>query len=225
MEMTTIEWINDIINGIPRIMDSIMYGYIFLFVYRWISFKDKSDQRYTLIVSIILNYLLVSGYSWIALHKQFSFLLAHRMIYCILIAFILGILFGLIVRSDSYAEILRDLHIARDSVDNIWDSAIKNGTWLRIYTKDPNISYLGYVIKSEPFRRNPHIILGGYQILDINDEVLANYQENENEQVILSTENFDRVEITYTAKSVSYYSRLKNLIHSIRKWVKNLFSP
>lgn len=225
MEMTAIEWINDVINEIPRIMDSIMYGYIFLFVYRWIAFKDKSDQKYTLIVSIILNYLLVSGYSWIASHKQFSFLLAHRMIYCILIAFVLGMLFGLIVRSDSYAEILRDLHIARDSVDNIWDSAIKNGTWLRIYTKDPNISYLGYVIKSEPFQRNPHIILGGYQILDINGDVLANYQDNENEQVILSTESFDRVEITYTSKSISYYSRLKNLIRSVRKWIKNLFSP
>ena len=181
-----------------------------LFIYRWVSFKDKSNYKYTLVVSVMLNYLLTLCYGWISNFKPFYFIQNSRTFYYLIFSFSVGLILGLIVRSDSYTEILRDLHIARDGVDNIWDSAIKNGTWLRIYTKDPNISYLGYVIKSEPFQRNPHIILGGYQILDVDGNVLVDYSNDSNEQVILSTNDFDRVEITYTTKSKSLYSKIKN---------------
>jgi hypothetical protein len=210
--MIHISWITELIDSIPKLLDSVMFGYTMLFIYRWISFKDKDNYRYTLIVSVILNYIITLLYAWISNIECFSFVYNNRILACLVLAFFVGLILGLIARSDSYSELLRDLHISRDSVDNIWDTAIKNGTWLRIYTKDPNISYLGYVVKSEPFQRNPHIILGGYQILDINGNVLADYRDSPNEQVILSTDSFDRVEITYTSQSICLYRRLKQKI-------------
>lgn len=201
---------------LPNLIENIMYGYIFLFIYRWVAFKNKDDTKYTLIVSIILNYILVLLYNKISLIEKFSFIQDNRTFWYIIFSFIFGFIIGRICISESYNEILRDLHIGRDTIDNIWDNAVKNGTWMRIYTKDPNISYLGYVVKSEPYASNPKIILSGYKILDDDGNVLSDYSEDENEYVIMSTDDFDRIEITYSNNSECLY-------HKIKRGIKEFF--
>lgn len=189
-----------------------MYGYIFLFIYRWVSQRDVTSTKYTIIVSIILNYILVTIYGHIDKCVPFSYISINPVIKHTIYSFLIGLIIGIILRSDSYNEILRDLGIGRDTVDNIWDNVIKNGTWLRVYTKDPNISYLGQVVKSEPLKENPKIILFKYQVLGKDGRVIDDFSENEDEQVIINTDDFDRIEITYTSISVCWYVKLKRKI-------------
>ena len=193
-----------------------MYGYIFLFIYRWVSQRDVTNTKYTIIVSVILNYILATFYGYIDEYAPFSCISINPIIKHTIYSFLLGFIIGIILRSDSYNEILRDLGIGRDTVGNIWDNVVKDGTWLRIYTKDPDISYLGQVIKTEPLKENPKIILFKYQVLGRDGVVIDDYTENEDEQVILSTDNFDRIEITYTSASVCWYVKLKR---KIKKWM------
>lgn len=189
-----------------------MYGYIFLFIYRWITFKSKSDVKYTIVTSVIINYILVSVFGYISGFDRFRFISEHTIFWYTILSFLLGLIIGWIIKSDSYNELLRDLRTSRDAVDNIWDNAIKDGTWLRIYTKDPNISYLGNVVKSEPYVSNPKIILNKYSILDLDGNVLADYSKDENEYVIMSTDDFDRIEITYSDESKCLYIKIKEWI-------------
>lgn len=193
-----------------------MYGYIFLFIYRWVSQRDVTNTKYTIIVSVILNYILLTFYGYIDEYAPFSCISINPIIKHTIYSFLLGFIIGIILRSDSYNEILRDLGIGRDTVGNIWDNVVKDGTWLRIYTKDPDISYLGQVIKTEPLKENPKIILFKYQVLGRDGVVIDDYTENEDEQVILSTDNFDRIEITYTSASVCWYVKLKR---KIKRWM------
>lgn len=193
-----------------------MYGYIFLFIYRWVSQRDVTNTKYTIIVSVILNYILVTFYGYIDEYAPFSCISINPIIKHTIYSFLLGFIIGIILRSDSYNEILRDLGIGRDTVGNIWDNVVKDGTWLRIYTKDPDISYLGQVVKTEPLKENPKIILFKYQVLGRDGVVIDDYTENEAEQVILSTDNFDRIEITYTSASVCWYVKLKR---KIKRWM------
>ena len=193
-----------------------MYGYIFLFAYRWVSFKNVQDAKYTLVVSIIINYILVIFYNRLTSIERLSFIQDNRTIWYSIISFILEIIIGRIIISVSYNELLRDLHIGRDCIDNIWDNVVKNGTWMRIYTKDKNISYLGYVVKSEPYSSNPKIILSGYQIVDDDGNILSDYSSDKNEYVIMSTDDFDRIEITYSDNSECLY-------HKIKRYIKHIF--
>ena len=193
-----------------------MYGYIFLFIYRLVSQLDVTNTKYTIIVSVILNYILLTFYGYIDEYAPFSCISINPIIKHTIYSFLLGFIIGIILRSDSYNEILRDLGIGRDTVGNIWDNVVKDGTWLRIYTKDPDISYLGQVIKTEPLKENPKIILFKYQVLGRDGVVIDDYTENEDEQVILSTDNFDRIEITYTSASVCWYVKLKR---KIKRWM------
>lgn len=212
-----INWVKELIEMLPDVIQNIMYGYIFLFIYRWITFKRSQNTKYTLITSIIMNYILVLIFQYISRFDKFAFLTNNTVLWYSILSFVLGLGIGWIIKSDSYNEILRDIRTGRDAVDNIWDNAIKNGTWLRIYTKDQNISYLGSVVKSEPYASNPKIILNRYSILDLDGNVLADYSKDEKEYVIMNTDDFDRIEITYSDNSICLYTRLKRRAKKVFK--------
>lgn len=216
MEVLLINIITNLINELPNIIESIMYGYIFLFIYRWVSQRDVTNTKYTVIVSVILNYILVTIYGYVDKYAPFSYISINPVIKHAIYSFLLGFIIGMILRSDSYNEILRDLGVGRDTICNIWDNVVKDGTWLRVYTKDPNISYLGQVVKSEPLKENPKIILFKYQVLGKDGQVIDDCSKNEDEQVIINTDDFDRIEITYTSTSLCWYVKLKR---KIKKWM------
>ena len=60
--MIIINWITDLIDKIPEIISYIVYGYVYLIAYYWISFKDNKDFKNVLIKSVAASYLLTSLY-------------------------------------------------------------------------------------------------------------------------------------------------------------------
>lgn len=211
--MIAITWVTDLINQLPQLIGNIMYGYIFIFIYRWITHKDFQTTKYTLVQSIIINYLLINFYEFLSKIKLLSLIKYNPLISYTILSFILGFVCGSIVYSESYNEILRDLHLNRDTRDNIWQSVIKTGTWLRVFTDDPDITYLGCVDNYEDKTSDPKIILSQYQIVDLNGDVIVDYSKNNNEYVVVSVTSFNRIEVTYTKSAKPcLWHRVKEII-------------
>ena len=185
------------IDNIPQIISYIVYGYVFLVAYYWISFKDNKDFNNLLIKSIASSYLLTTIYDLAVL--KFSIVFSNKY-YTIITYFtvsaILGVAIGKIISHRWFNYALHKLHIGRTTNENVWDDVIKPYTWIRVFMKDGS-SYLGQYRYGESFKSEPIIVLATYQKLDKDADIVIDNSQNMNEMIMLNTKDFDRIEITY----------------------------
>lgn len=195
--MIVIDWIIELINSIPEIISYIVYGYIFLVAYYWISFKDNKDFNNLLIKSIASSYLLTTIYDLAVL--KFSIVFSnnyYKIISYFIFSAILGFITGKIISHRWFNFLLHKLHIGRTTNENVWDDVIKPYTWIRVFMKDGS-SYLGQYRYGEPFKSEPIIVLATYQKLNKDTDIVIDNSQNMNELIMLNTKDFDRIEITY----------------------------
>lgn len=208
--MIDIDWIIYLIDNIPEIISYIVYGYVFLVAYYWISVKDNKDFNNMLIKSIAMSYFLKTIYNLIV--SKYNIVFGneyHKVISYFAISTILGFTIGKII-SHRWFNLL--LHIGRTTNTNIGDDVIKPYTWLRVFMKDGS-SYLGQYRYGEPFKSEPIIVLATYQKLNKDVDVVIDNSQNPNELIMLNTKDFDKIEITYTPqKSKSKFIKVWSLI-------------
>ena len=72
-------------------------------------------------------------------------------------------------------------------------------------------SYLGQIRYSEPFKSEPIVVLKSYQKLDKDTDVVIDHSHEENELIMLSTKDFDRIEIVYTDEFDDLSKRIKKI--------------
>lgn len=211
--MIIIDWIIYLIDNIPEIISYIVYGYVFLVAYYWISFKDNKDFNNMLIKSIAMSYFLTTIYNLIVLKYNIVFGNEyHKVISYFVISMLLGFTIGKIISHRWFNLLLHKLHIGRTTNENIWDDVIKPYTWLRVFMKDGS-SYLGQYRYGEPFKSEPIIVLATYQKLNKDVDVVIDNSQNPNELIMLNTKDFDKIEITYTPqKSKSKFIKAWNWI-------------
>lgn len=196
--MIIIDWVTYLIDNIPKIISYVVYGYIFLVAYYWISFKDNKDFNNLLIKSIAASYLLTSICN--LLIEKYNIIFRneyYKVISYFAISAILGFATGKIISHRWFNLLLHKLHIGRTTNENIWDDVIKPYTWVRVFMKDGS-SYLGQYRYGEPFKSEPIIVLATYQKLDKDTDIVIDNSQNMNELIMLNTKDFDRIEITYT---------------------------
>ena len=212
--MIIIDWITYLIDNIPKIISYVVYGYVFLVAYYWISFKDNKDFNNLLIKSIAASYLLTSIYDLfieiynIAFSNEY-----YKVIIYFTVSAALGFAVGKIISHRQFNLLLHKLHIGRTTNENIWDDVIKPYTWIRVFMKDGS-SYLGQYRYGEPFKSEPIIVLATYQKLDKDTDIVIDNSQNMNELIMLNTKDFDRIEITYTPV------KSEDGCGKIWKWVK-----
>ncbi len=214
------DWIIDLINSIPEIISYIVYGYVFLVAYYWISFKDNKDFNNLLIKSIATSYFLTTIYDLLVYKYEIVFDAGYQQI---IIYFItsaaLGLFIGKIVSHRYFNLILHKLHMGRTTNENIWHDVIKPCTWVRVFMKDGS-SYLGQYRYGESFKSEPIIVLATYQKLDSDTDIVIDNSQNMNELIMLNTKDFDRIEITYLpveSKVRTNLARIKTQILHINK--------
>lgn len=196
--MIIIDWITELINNIPEIISYVVYGYVFLVAYYWISFKDNNNFNNLLIKSVVVSYLLSSIYNIFIEKYNIVFVNAYyRSITYFVISATLGFVIGKIVSHRCFNLLLHKLHIGRTTNENIWDDVIKPYTWIRIFMKDGSF-YLGQYRYGEPFQREPIVVLATWQKLDKDTDVVIDNSQNPNELIMLNTKDFEKLEITYT---------------------------
>lgn len=209
-----IDWITYLIDNIPEILSYVVYGYVFLVAYYWISFKDNKDFNNLLIKSIAASYLLTSIYDLFIVKYSIIFTNEYyKVIYYFAISAILGFAVGKIISHRCFNLLLHKLHIGRTTNENIWDDIIKPYTWIRVFMKDGS-SYLGQYRYGEPFKSEPIIVLATYQKLDKDTDIVIDNSQNMNEMIMLNTKDFDRIEITYMPV------QSKNILHKMMKRIK-----
>ena len=117
-----INWIIYLIDNIPTIISYIVYGYVFLVAYYWISFKDNKDFNNLLIKSIATSYLLTSIYDLIIEKYRIIFTNEYyKVISYFAISAILGFMVGKILSHRWFNLLLHKLHIGRTTNENIWE--------------------------------------------------------------------------------------------------------
>lgn len=212
--MIIIDWITYLIDNIPQVISYIVYGYVFLVAYYWISFKDNKDFNNLLIKSIASSYLLTTIYDLVVL--KFSIVFSnkyYKIITYFTVSAILGFAIGKIISHRWFNYVLHKLHIGRTTNENVWDDVIKPYTWIRVFMKDGS-SYLGQYRYGEPFKSEPIIVLATYQKLDKDADIVIDNSQNMNEMIMLNTKDFDRIEITYMPV------QSKNFIQKFWDWFK-----
>lgn len=196
--MIDIDWITYLIDNIPEIISYIVYGYVFLVAYYWISFKDNRDFNNLLIKSIAMSYLLTTIYNLVVSKYNIVFKNEYYMvIYYFAISAILGFAIGKIISHRWFNLLLHKLHIGRTTNENIWDDVIKPYTWLCVHMKDGS-SYLGQYRYGEPFKSEPIIMLATYQKLDKDNDVVIDNSQDPTRSILLNTKDFEKIEVIYT---------------------------
>lgn len=197
--MINISWVIELINHIPNIISNIVYGYIFLSAYYWISFVKQNNYKNFIMKCVVINYILKNFYK-ITFFQFISNKYENRPIVVILlcvITLIIALTLGKIVHATWFNDTMEKIHLYRTTNENIWDDVIKTGMFLQIYMND-GTAYLGLYRKSESFEREPFILLSRYQKLDKNDKVVEDYFDDTNKYILLNTKDFERIEIDYS---------------------------
>lgn len=211
--MIIIDWITQLIKNIPEIISYVVYGYVFLVAYYWISFKDNKDFNNLLIKSIAISYLLTSIFQLLVEKYHIVFNNGYyKVISYFMVSAILGFVIGKIISHRWFNLLLHRLHIGRTTNENVWDDIIKPYTWIRVFMKDGS-SYLGQYRYGEPFKSEPIIVLTTYQKLNQDSDVVIDNSQNMNELIMLNTKDFEKIEIIYTSE------KRKNIFRRIGSWL------
>lgn len=211
--MINIDWIIYLIDNIPTIISYIVYGYVFLVAYYWISFKDNKDFNNLLIKSIATSYLLTSIYDLFIVKYNIIFTNEYYKVICYFaISALLGFMVGKILSHRWFNLLLHKLHIGRTTNENIWDDAIKPYTWLCIHMKDGS-SYLGQYRYGEHFKSEPIIVLATYQKLDKDNDVVIDNSQDTSRTIMINTKEFEKIEIIYTP------DQSKGILQKIWEWI------
>lgn len=210
-----IDWITYLIGNIPTIISYVVYGYVFLVAYYWISFKDNKDFNNLLIKSIAASYLLTSIYDLFIEKYNIVFTNEYYKVICYFaISALLGFAVGKALSHRWFNLLLHKLHIGRTTNENIWDDIIMPYTWLCIHMKDGS-SYLGQYRYGEPFKSEPIIVLATYQKLDKDNDVVIDNSQDINRSIMINTKDFEKIEIIYDPSKPK--SHLKKMFGWIKK--------
>lgn len=205
------------IQNIPEIISYIVYGYIFLVSYYWISFKDNKDFNNLLIKSVATSYLLTTIYDIVISKCNITFKSEnYKVVVYFVLSAILGFIIGKIISHRWFNKVLHKLHIGRTTNENIWDDVIKPYTWVRVFMKDGS-SYMGQYRYGEPFKSEPIIALATWQKFDEDTDIVIDNTQNSNEIILLNTKDFEKIEITYQdVKREQWYIKLWKFVSGKR---------
>jgi len=195
-----INLISEIVNSIPEFLLYIVPGFLFIFTYKHLLYKDEkiaSETTYLVLNSIIASFVIKTLYET-AIYKIFNLYWSNTSYRYLITIFLFSVVFGYITSkavSSSYFDKFRSCFgIDRTSHSNIWNDAIKRNTWVRIWLKD-STSYYGQVKYIEDYSREPLVVLESFQFLNSDEKVVIDNTSNSKYTVLLNLSQFEHVEI------------------------------
>lgn len=192
--VAAISWMLDVIQNLPDVLTYIVPGYIFVFIYRYILYKDDDSAEHISYVvwnSIVISFILRVIFDAVVPFASTSY----RCLLLIIFASAGGY-FGAKMIPSKFARTVRCfLGITRTSHKNIWDDILEPGLWLRVWLKDSGKSYLGQVRYIEDYAREPIMVLERYQFLDDDAKPLFDHSADAKRAVVINLSAFERIEI------------------------------
>lgn len=198
---------NDTLSYIQLIIQSIYYityGFIFVEIIRFMSFKDsKSNFKLKFLCYVAVGILLTTIYEQIFSFTEKGSLLYICLSYLItiLVAYFLGLLFSC---NRLINFILLKLKIQRTPNSNIWKDMVEPYTELVVHLKDNEFCYVGDLVFIEENCRNPKIVLANYQLVRESDaKVVLDYDGVSDRRIMIDTGCIDFIEFIYNGSKKS----------------------
>lgn len=198
--MGKIEYIVNVIDDIPKILQYFVPGVVFIVIIRTFSLKNFA-RNYTIIFSCVISYLFIS------LVGTVNSLTINRDVFrepivvsgiSILLALVTGVSVALLFNSEYFKEYtLKYFH--KTLYDDIWQDVFdfKNGTNLKIYIKDRNYYIIGHYKFNEEKEENSWIALSAYSMYskEQNELIEPSYSDNENVLITLRMKDIEHIEV------------------------------
>lgn len=198
--------VTEFINAIPLVLSNVIFGYIFISVFRLvIRHKLGSTPKALTISSIAMSFVLKLVFdagnglisNWFGINLQPNTFLY----YIIFIAFTVLLAYGIgrMVDASWFDNVLQWLRIDHTIRPTIWDDLIKDGTAVDIELKDNSgIVYHGEVKLVEEDVSEPTIALCYYKVIDRKtNECLEDYTSDENKVFVVNYKNILKLQFNY----------------------------
>lgn len=183
----------DLFKLLPDIIIYLIGGYLYITIYRFVSYKKKiNDVKSTLLSSLTVGFILKN--------VLIKFNQNNDLIYitiCVVVAYMLALLTGWLNTNVKIYKLLQGLKINRTNNINIWHDFLppmSKPIVLKLTDTDNKTCYIGCCTDVEEGEHFPFIVLSRYQKLKITGEVLMDYSNDAKSRIILNTERFSSVE-------------------------------
>lgn len=195
-----------IIESLPTIILYVVPGYLFLWVYSFKLSQEIGKDRYLLLKSIVISYLIIIPIDTVGkvCHLISSDSYSGKILVMV-IAVVTGYLFSSFVASYSFTNLLKRIRIYRTIHSNIWNDVADDdhGVWIIAYMPEEKLIYKGAIIKYEEKTdtENIYLLLGNYTLLNYDGEVIQSFEDRHNRCVLINTRNVSRIELEYHPQS------------------------
>ena len=183
----------DLFKLLPDIMIYLIGGYLFITIYKFVSYKERiNDVEHLLLSSLTVGFIIKSILTEFNQNSNLIYI-----VICGIVAYLLALLIGYLNTNDKIYNLLQALRINRTNTPNIlYDflPPISKPIALKLTDTDNKICYVGCCTNVEEGEHHPFIVLSRYQKQKITGEVLIDCSSDTESSVILNTENFSSIE-------------------------------
>lgn len=191
-----------LIDSLPQFISYIILGFIFLRVFRYVStIKNSDEYEHIIWESILVGFALKSCFKFV----PFSINTVIDTIGMILTTIIVAVLSAKLFSSKFIDTFLRKIGVYRTRHKYIWqDIEDKDyATYINAINPDTKEAYYGILKYYEDYERHPQIVLQSYIYWEDykNDDTKSDFTNEPEYVVLLDTEQFSAITITYQAES------------------------
>lgn len=213
----------ELINSLPLVMSYIIYGFIFVSIFNFITIKRISNENNHLIISYIsISFILRCIYEylfgWLDKNGVMAIQINSDLFYIVTIALtiVMSYISGILFSSKFINNVLLHIGIKRTVNKNIWQDITEDNMWMFLKFKEEDYGYLGMYKYVEEKTDKPRILLNRYQLIEVSTgEAKVDYSNEANRCILIDTNDIDTIEMIYTnGDKDSFLSKIK---HSVKK--------
>ena len=192
---------DSIFENLPNYIIYIILGFLFLRVFKYMcTLKNSNEYEHVLMESVLVGFILKQFYDLFPSIND-----AIDIIGMTIATIIIAVIFAKFYSSKFIDKILCMMGVHRTRNKYIWKD-IEDPDYrivADVFNPDTNEAYHGVVIYYEEFKEHPQIVLNYYQYFENwhNGKVTMDFSKNPNKVVIVDTEQFSRVTISYDKNS------------------------
>ncbi len=183
----------DLFKLLPDIIIYLIGGYLFITIYRFVSYKDRiNDVEHFLLSSLTVGFIIKNVLTKFNQNSDLVYI-----VICGITAYLLALLNSFLNTNDKIINVLQTLRINRTNTPNIWYDflpPISKAIVLKLTDTDNEICYVGCCTNVEEGEHQPFIVLSRYRKQKITGEILIDCSNDTESCVILNTENFSSIE-------------------------------
>lgn len=207
-----------IISSLPTIMSYIIYGFIFVSIFNFITIKRTNNENNHFVVSCIsISFILRCIYEYLfGLFDKYGLATvqigsAGFYVVTVIITIAVAYILGIVVSSKYVNDVLLRIGVKRTVNSNMWQDIVGDNMWMFLKFKEEDYGYLGICKYVEEESGKPRILLQRYQLIEVSTgDVKVDYSNEVNRCILIDTNDIDTIELIYTDNDKeSFLSKIK----------------